>query len=86
MSIFIAVKLIIGLIIRYVSLIIIGKIFLNPVSSLGLEPRAVFWFINVAPVISPPKLWSCAVILSCSVSKLQKPPSPGLEFRTLSEL
>jgi hypothetical protein len=123
----------ISLIIRYVSLNIVGKKFLFLTTSPGLQPRTVFGSVTFASVISPPNqtilflfhssivlsylateskftgtrnkdrfpgLWPLpcnilvetnnfglgAILLQCLVSELQKPPSLGLELRTLRVL
>jgi hypothetical protein len=62
------------------------KIFLNPTFSLEPKPRTVFEFVTFAPVISPRNNFVLgSVLLSCLVTELQKPPSLGLELRTLPE-
>jgi hypothetical protein len=59
LSIFIAQKLTIDLIVQYVLLNIIEKLSsllsLNPTSSPILEPRTVFGFVTLVPVISSQK-------------------------------
>jgi hypothetical protein len=52
--------------IRHISLNITGKLSLFPTSSPGLEPRTVFWFVILLPVISSPKQlfsWRHSIIM-----------------------
>jgi hypothetical protein len=59
---------------------------LNKLSSLGLEPRTVFWCCGLCSCnlyTERNKFGLGTILLSCLVSKLQKHPSPGLEPRIL---
>jgi hypothetical protein len=85
LSNFIAQKLIIGLIIRYVSLNIIEKIIPKP--NIFIETRTQDSFRICDPsscniVDETNNFVLCAVLLSFLVSELQKPTSPRIEPRT----
>jgi hypothetical protein len=86
LPIFIALKLSIDFIIRYVSVNIIGKIITKPNIFTGTRSQDSFWICDLSSYIllADTNITGLdAILLSCTVSELQEPPSPGLELKKL---
>jgi hypothetical protein len=81
---FLALKLTMGLIIRYVLLNIIDKISLNPTASPRLQPRTVFGFLAIIPYSPRRNKQFCSLRRSIVLSfrdTILKQSSQGIEPR-----